>query len=303
MIESKIIKDSLNTETGDRLTSWIWTYPRFIHSEVMTHRLFSRNAASSRAIPVKKQIAQVEDGANWVLAQPDLANIDFAACPLAIPVDWGSNNPGMQSKAPLSESDRSRAVERWSKAALESVNQAHQLNDIGAHKQIVNRVLEPFVHMTVLVTSSNWGNFFSLRAHPDSQPEFQKLAYMCIDIYNDNVPAKLQSGDWHLPFEDNITEKMNLDDIIRICIARAARTSYTTFNGDYDAQKDFDLHDNLKSAGHMSPFEHVAVALSKEDNFLAGMEQRGNFWGFQQYRKLIDGECRNDRRIIDKLPQ
>ena len=60
MIKAKIIADSINSKRC-RLTSWVLEYPRFIHAEIMIHRVFSRNAASSRAIPTEKIIQNIID--------------------------------------------------------------------------------------------------------------------------------------------------------------------------------------------------------------------------------------------------
>jgi thymidylate synthase ThyX len=83
MISAKIIADSISeSEYGDRITTFELEYPRFIHGELMTHRLFSRNAASSRAIPINKMMDQV-------LTAP------------AMPVEWGLNKSGMQAEEML----------------------------------------------------------------------------------------------------------------------------------------------------------------------------------------------------------
>lgn len=155
MFEAKIILDSIN-ESGDRLTTFQLRYPRFIHSELMTHRVFSRNAMSSRAVPVAKMIAQVRENP-------------------AKPIHWGMNKPGMQA---TEEVPVASAEHLWQKAANLAADVAEQMVKLNLHKQVANRILEPFQWMNTIVTATEWDNFFELRAHPDAQPEFQKLAVM-----------------------------------------------------------------------------------------------------------------------------
>lgn len=264
MIESKIVADSING-CGNRVTSYILTYPRFIHSEVMTHRLFSRNAASSRAIPVKKMIERIQK-------EP------------AMPMYWGKNQKGMQAGQDLNEQEKLEAIQIWLDAMKDAVVWAERLLDIGVHKQIANRILEPFAHMTTLVTATEFGNFFNLRAHPDAQPEFQHLAYLMLEDYENSTPAKLSVGEWHLPFADKyICEGLHTEQLLKIVTARAARVSYLNFEGEIDHQKDYDLHDDLMKNGHWSPFEHAAQALDNSEWY-------GNFCGWKQYRKFFSKE-------------
>lgn len=270
MIEAKIVADSINP-IGDRITTFICTYPRFIHSEVMTHRMFSRNAASSRAIPVNKMIERI-------IAEP------------ARPVYWGKNQKGMQANEEIENINA--AIEVWDGAMRLAVNQAKKLLDLGVHKQIANRLLEPFAHMTTLITATDYGNFFNLRAHPDAQPEFQKLAFLTLETYKNNTPNTLAVGEWHLPFADKyITEWLTLDQKLKITTARAARVSYLNFEGDIDHEKDYQLHDQLKSSGHWSPFEHAAQSTDTSVYY-------GNFKGWRQYRKTFSPNIENKAEFV-----
>lgn len=275
MIEARIILDSINT-AGNRITSWVLTYPRFIHSEIMTHRMFSRNAASSRAIPVEKMIKAVQDNP-------------------AMPVYWGLNKRGMQATEELDKQAQEQAKMLWLNARDAAVQQALTLHDLGLHKQVVNRVLEPFTHMTVILTATEYGNFFALRAHPDAQPEFQALAYLMLQEYMKSTPILLRPGSWHIPFGDNMPEGLTEEQMLKIATARCARVSYLTFDGKIDPEKDYELHDSLKESGHFSPFEHSAYAAP-------GSPQVGNFVGFIQYRKLLRGENRVDSRLVPPPP-
>jgi thymidylate synthase ThyX len=320
MIEANILLDSINT-SGNRLTTWVLTYPRFIHAEIMTHRMFSRNASSSRAIPVKKMLEDVKNNP-------------------AMPVYWGKNQAGMQAAEELDDSVpmtywtsdserianptvlsttltlRGAAKKEWLEARDNAVKYVETMSALGLHKQIANRLLEPWMHITVILTASEYGNFFSLRAHKDAQPEFQALAYMMLEKYNTSTPKELAVGEWHIPFGDKIDEVklindslvkthgdkwwLNLDgDVVvqsaklKIATARCARVSYLNFEGKDDYNSDIELADRLAASGHWSPFEHVAKA-----QWHSG--QSGNFKGWEQYRKTFIGENRSDKRILQK---
>jgi thymidylate synthase ThyX len=271
VIEAKIIADSINP-VGDRLCTFVCTYPRFIHSEVMTHRVFSRNAASSRAIPVQKMIERILD-------KP------------AKPVSWGKNQKGMQAEAEVSEEVAWGAERMWHNAMLDAVGHARRLLDLGIHKQIANRLLEPFAHMTTIISATDWGNFFNLRAHKDAQPEFQELAFQMLLAYRDGKPIKKQAGEWHLPFADKyLGEGLSTEQLLKITVARCARVTYLNFEGDINHAKDYQLHDDLLASGHMSPFEHAAKAITTSGRC------GGNFAGWLQYRKHFRNE---NRQVLD----
>jgi thymidylate synthase ThyX len=264
---AEIVADSINP-SKQRVTTFLVTYPRFIHGEFMTHRVFSRNSASSRAIPVIKVI-------NQVLGEP------------AMPVAWGKNTKGMQSHEYFDGEDRSKCEQAWKEAAQSAVESARKLLDLGLHKQIANRVLEPFMWMTVLVTATDWSNFFSLRVHKAAQPEFQYLSHMILGRYLLSNPVLKNWGEWHIPFGDKMPEGLDEATRKKIATARAARTSYLTIDGVIDPQKDISLHDSLASDGHWSPFEHTCQAFDGQ--------VKGNFNGWKQYRH----EFLNENRACD----
>lgn len=264
MIKVEVVADSLNP-VGVRLTTFLLTYHRFIHSELMTHRMFSRNAASSRAIPVSKIISNIRETP-------------------AVPVYWGKNEKGMQANDELDEADIILAEQIWLESMESQIKYAEKLLKLNVHKQIANRLLEPYFHITTLVTATDFYNFFNLRAHKDAQPEFQELAFQMLDVYIESKPKQLAAGEWHLPFADKyIPEGIPLQNLLKITSARAARTSYMNFNGNIEHDKDYELHDNLVNSGHMSPLEHPAQACN-DANY------RGNFRGYLQYRKLFPNE-------------
>lgn len=267
MIKAQIIADSVNI-IGQRITTWILTYPRFIHAEFMTHRAFSRNAASSRAIPIAKMLAAVNE-------RP------------AAPEYWGANQKGMQAAVELTGEGKSNAIQKWIFARDGAVNACLALDDCDLHKQITNRVIEPWSHITVLATATTHGNFFALRAHKDAQPEFQVLAYTMLREYLKSKPVFLDEDEWHIPFSDKMVEGTSIENRLKIATARAARISYLTFEGAIDVEKDYELHDRLAASGHWSPFEHCAQNKANHVRY-------GNFIGWMQYRKKFTAENRDN---------
>lgn len=262
MISANLITYSQNEETGQRIATYILTYPRFIHSEFMTHRVFSRNAASSRAIPIQKMINDVLDNT-------------------AFPVKWGKNQKGMQSYEDLPEYSQKLARAEWIRACIDAVKHAERLAEIGVHKQIANRVLEPFVMMRTLCTATDWDNFFALRYHHAADPNIKVLADVMLHEFVTKKPKILKLGKWHVPFGDRMPESVLDHNKLKVATARAARLSYLTFDGVIDPQKDIQLHDDLLKDGHFSPFEHCAIAT--QGRF-------GNFNDWRPYRKTFSSE-------------
>lgn len=266
---ARVICDSIGAH-GVRLVTVEATYPRFVHSELLTHRVFSRNSSSSRAIPIEKMIQSVIDDP-------------------VMPVSWGRNQRGMQAGAELSGDELAAAQAAWLRGRDAAVETARTLAAAGLHKQVVNRVLEPWMWITVLITATEWDNFFAQRCHPDAQPEIRVAAELIRDAMAASVPVLRPFGRrsakaWHLPF---ITEEdraaFDLDTLRRISVARCARVSYLTHDGKRDPQADLDLAHRLASANppHWSPFEHVARAMPTED-FCA------NFRGWCSYRRHME---------------
>jgi len=247
------------------------TYNRFIHAEFMTHREFSRNASSSRAIPVAKQLQMIID--------------DPAA-----PEVWGSNKPGMQAGDELTGFKLWAAKRLWGLACRTNVLFARAMNALGVHKQIVNRLCEPYAHIKVLVTSTNWSNFLALRDHPDAQPEIRILAKAVRKALLLSTPNRLKVGEWHLPYVA-LDEQLNyeLDACLQMSVARCARVSYVGFDGKSDPAKDFKLFTQLVGGDpkHASPTEHQAQAIDHR----ASVDITGNFRGWAQYRKTIENEA------------
>lgn len=271
---AKILKDSL-APSGARLTTWELEYPRFVHSELMTHREFSRSAASSRAIPIEKMIKQVVDDP-------------------AMPKWWGKNQKGMQAREELSPDEALLAKAKWLDARDQAASNVWLLNKLGLHKQLANRLLEPWMFITVIVSATNFENWFHLRCHPDAQPEIKWVADEMQRLYRAATPTELKDCEWHLPliFEEDIEEVRRVfvnaeivdEYLVKISTGRCARVSYLTHDGKRDLAEDVALHNRLVTSGHWSPFEHVAQAVDNPNY------RSGNFTGWSQYRKLFRDE-------------
>jgi thymidylate synthase ThyX len=269
MITASIVADSRNAITGDRITTFLARYPRFIHSELMTHRAFSRNAASSRAIPIAKIMQEVRE------------------TPM-MPVEWGSNKAGMQAGAPLEAEATAQAKALWREAAGSAAAYAERLAGLGLHKQVANRVMEPFAPMTVLITATEYENFFALRSHDDAQPEIAALSDLMLQLYVEgSTPREIDGGDWHIPFSEKMPDGLDLASRLKVATARCARTSHVAFDKEFTVESDVSLHDRLAAGGHWSPFEHCAQAAATSG-------RSGNFTGWIQYRASFSGQ---DRRV------
>lgn len=284
-------------------------FENFVASGIIVHN--SRNASSSRAIPVEKMLQQVRENP-------------------AMPVHWGKNQPGMQAEEECNSRVRldwdyyndceviGTREDAWKEAAQQACSTSHRLNFAGYHKQIVNRLLEPFQWIKVIVTATEWDNFFKLRLHHDAQPEIAALASSMRDALKYNNPRELSPGEWHLPYVFTDTQEnglwdyldtdcpvFNYEKAIKCSIARCARVSYLNHdNSSPDINKDIALHDRLLEAGHMSPFEHIATPMPDNiytDRFEFDCEWvkgithidrnnvywSGNFKSWIQYRQLI----------------
>lgn len=324
---ARIVLDSVS-EAGVRLTTMEVTFPRFVLAEFNTHRVFSRNSASSRAIPVKKQLGNL-------LEDP------------YVPDRFGRNQQGMQSYEYLDGLQHDEATRSWLRARDRAATSAFELllgerlsgdifgynpecghanikrlkagfndaidyargaannqqlettNILDVHKQFANRLLEPFMWQTVIVTATEWSNFYALRANPEAQPEIRTIAESMRFLYDEHRPRLLAPGEWHLPFiqPDEMDWALeNIELAKKVSAARCARVSYLTHDGKRDISADLTLHDRLVSSGHMSPLEHVATpcphACCDIDANLSSShgQWHGNYRGWKQLRKFIPGE-------------
>lgn len=263
MIEARIVEDSISP-AGVRLTTLVVKYPRIVLAELNTHRALSRNTASSRAIPVAKIIQRVKEDP-------------------FIPSYWGANQPGMQAHTQIE--DPEEAVKWWLESRDLAVIQAEKGLELGLHKQLANRILEPYMYIESVVTATDWDNFFALRIHPDAQPEIKELAERMLEAMNAHTPRLIEWGDLHLPFVTQEERENDFsDNLLAFSTARCARVSYLNHDGsDPNVEKDLKLYNQLLESKHMSPFEHQAVAHPRNTRF-------GNFYGWMQHRNMIRGE-------------
>ena len=273
---------------GVRLTTLEVTFPRYVLAEFNTHRVFSRNSASSRAIPVKTRVQQVRENP-------------------FIP-EFTKNKSGMQGDGALGGASLNNALAVWGGASRTAADYAEALAHSDVHKQQANRLLEAFVWHTVVVTATDWDNFFALRMHPDAAPEIQLTAAVMKAAMNASIPKELNVGEWHAPYVEHSEMGYGHHDdpdirIVAISVARCAAVSYERQRAEKSVEEYVARHDALKASGHWSPFEHQArVATQEEINKAAyhlWNEERGrhlpvcigNFavpWF--QYRKMIPGE-------------
>lgn len=313
-ITAKIIAYSRCKRTGKKILTVELEYPRFIHGELMTHRLFSRNAASSRAIPVKKVIEQVRTNP-------------------AMPIHFGANQAGMQAKNELSDVMKKVAIWLWKQAAKSAASAAEGFEAIGLHKQVTNRILEPFQLMKTVVTATDWENFFWLRDHADAQPEIEALAQAILKAIEEyGMPEDLEPGEWHTPYVFHHRDSggvlqyigdelqyYTLEEALAVSSSCCAQVSFRLLNTDLDKAED--IYDKLVNSEpvHASPFEHQATPIAKtveehdvftDDNpindhsafdtwqeGITHVDRDGKFWsgnfcGWVQHRQLINNNVK-----------
>lgn len=264
-ISATVVADSI-APNGVRLTTMELVYPRFILAEFNTHRMFSRNSASSRAIPIQKMIRAV-------LADP------------VCPVEWGKNQKGMQARSTLGGWRQKVAKALWMGARYPACWFAYALFKVGLHKQISNRLLEPWMWTRTLVTATEWDNFFELRAHEDAQPEIRRLAEKMRGAMENSMPKVLGIGNWHLPYitrEDR--QQYPTRVLIEISSARCARVSYLNHNNEKPwADDDVGLYNDLVGSKplHASPTEHPATPMY-DRSF------NKNYRGWYQHRSDVE---------------
>ena len=275
-IQAKIIADSTNHK-DIRLTTLQLLYPRYIHAELLTHRMLSRNASSSRAIPIERQM-------DSIIANP------------VYPHYCGKNQKGMQAGDLLDPQEQHRVFQVVDEHRTASLQCARKLLEIGLHKQSTNRYLEAHSHISVLVSATEWNNFFALRCHKDAQPEIRALAESIKCALSKNEPQFLQDGEWHLPF---VTEEekveLGLKEQLMLSVARCATISYARSQNEIGLHKAVEIYERLTKSTpiHASPFEHQAkpIADSNEATHITLADNElwcGNFRGWMQYRHTLE---------------
>jgi len=293
-ITAKIIADSISPEKV-RMTTMEIEYPRFILAELNTHRMLSKNSASSRAIPVKVMHEHIKNTP-------------------AEPVYWGKNQTGMQAKEELSDQDIESAKAMWKRAMEDALHWSGGLaNNLQVHKQIANRITEPWMTMKTVISGTEWRNFWWLRCHADAQPEIHELAMKMRDVYIKSEPQRLKPGEWHVPYvstyrntidnsfcyTDGQGNDISAEQALIISASCCAQVSYRKNDDSFEkAEKIF--NQLIKSQPcHASPVEHQATPMHRPDCFAdlgtthidrANQAWSGNLRGWVQHRKLIVGE-------------
>lgn len=280
----RLVADSHSPSKASRVTTFELEYPRFIHSELMTHRLFSRNAMSSRAVPITKMIEN--------------SNVK--------PITWGSNQAGMQAGKDLSGMNLVQAQRTWEAARASAADNAEFLSKVGLHKQVANRILEPFQLMKTIVTATEWDNFFTLRLSPDAQPEIQLLARLMKEAMDANTPSVLRPHEWHTPyvehldapdgsdeiaytvFDDGVEKYLTKAEALAISSSCCAQVSYRGIDNSFD--KAMSIFEKLGVGTpnfHASPFEHIAKPMEFE-NIFDDPDSESNFK--ESFKFLLDGQ-------------
>ncbi|MBV8196500.1 MAG: FAD-dependent thymidylate synthase [Candidatus Eremiobacteraeota bacterium] len=259
--DARVLLDSV-APNGVRLTTLEVTFPRFVLAEFNTHRSFSRNSSSSRAVPTARLIERAE-------SDP------------VLPLEWGRNKAGMSASDVLSDGEAAEAMRVWLNARDDAVRNARQLVELKVHKQELNRILEPFLWHTVIVTATEWQNFFELRCAPNAQPEIRAAATAMREAMDLSRPGFVEPGEWHTPLLQPDETGLDLEERKRISAARCARVSYLTHEGKREIEKDLQLFERLREDRHLSPFEHVATPADD-------VQFHANFRGWMQMRAEIE---------------
>lgn len=265
-IIARVLNKSVSQD-GIEIVSFELEYPRMIHSELLTHKMPSRNAASSRAIPIAKSIESVRNAP-------------------AMPVEWGKNKPGMQSDGEIDDPESAKWM--WIQAAKQAAERGEQMAAMGLHKQVVNRILEPFVFMKTVLSATEFNNFYWLRDHPDADPTIRELA-RCMFEASNQVPAlQLLPGEWHFAYVDTDVgfdkttyhigdEEIDLETAKKIDAACCAQVSFRKL--DTTIEKALSIYDRLAGSVpvHASPFEHAATPI-QEPYFELNMHDYPSTW-------------------------
>lgn len=309
MISAKVIQDSKHRDTGTRLTTFEVVVNRYVLSEVNTHKMVSKNSASSRAVPIK-------------------SNIEYILNDTAYPISWGKNQAGMVADEDVSDEIATKAKEIWTNARDSAIKYAQELSDLGIHKQLANRLIENFSYQKIVMSGTEWDNFFWLRLHKDAQPEIRELARVMLEAYNESIPEVLDIGEWHVPYVTRIrgsdgilryydinSDELIIEDAIQISASCCAQTSYR--KSDETLDKATIVFDRLNLSReeddvrkHSSPVEHIGTPIDYTNNSLESpithMDSNGQAWSanfkdFIQYRHMIPNEsCKNHPDIIKK---
>lgn len=283
-IKAKVICDSISNNI--RITTVECEYPRFILSELNTHRMLSKNSSSSRAIPIRKMHEQI-------LTNP------------AMPLFYGKNQPGMTASQELDSVTKEKCIQLFNKLKDISLSITQDLIDLDLHKQTANRLLEPFMMMKTVITATEYNNFFQLRIHKDAQPELCILATLIKEAIDNNTPQQLKISEWHLPYVEfknnkyySKDQELTLEQAQQLSVSCCAQVSYRTT--DLSLEKSSRIYKLLTESNppHMSPLEHQATPIDPQT--LQGVTHKtrngdlysGNLRGWMQFRKLHKDEAK-----------
>lgn len=259
----KILADSRNELSGDRVTTFLIPIWKVLQAELRTHRSTGQSHYSSRAIPTQKIIKQITE--NPFIPQ------------------WYEYQKGMSGSDTLSPEAKEKAEVIWRSAMRKMIDHVQQLTELGIAKEQRNRLLEPFMVGDCVVTASDyaWNHFFSLRCSEGVQPEFKSLAITMREMYKESIPKELKIGEWHIAFEDNSIE--DLTTRLYVSCARCARTSYLNHEGKIDLQKDINLFHKLVADEHLTPLEHQLQAVQFP-------KQIAQYKGFKSFRYIVENK-------------
>lgn len=302
-IRAAVIANSVSAISGEEIVTFLIDFPRFILPEFNTHRVISKSGASSRAIPVAKSIEAIQNHSY-------------------MPIHFGQNKAGMSADQEVDKTTKFTAKCAWDFAARNAIESAKTLNSLGIHKQVTNRVLEPFSYMRMVVTATEWDNFFWLRLHEDADPHINELARVMLFALQESIPTELQYGDYHVPFFGEgfwtpaieacygVTAQQAIEHSMSCC----AQTSYRKL--DMSNEKTQDIVAKLfgGSRQHASPSEHIASPMAvpmlsqiPSEYLIADyiqvmpeathLDRHGNFWSnnfkhWSQYRDSIEGNVK-----------
>lgn len=280
MYRAEVLADSISPD-GVRLTTLEVEYPHAIHKDIMTHRMFSRNFQSFRAVPTK-------------ILMEKLRKDHF------VPDEFNGLVKGMGRGEAIEQQETAKAI--WEQQFNDAMFRAESFLQLDVAKEQTNFLLQDFSWITGIITATEWDNFFGLRlavndeGDPLARKEVYRIATGMKNAIDSSSPNLLPNGEWHLPLiNKNERDLLRANELRKISVGRCARVSYLTHNGERDLEADIALHDSLMTNGHMSPFEHVARPIAGTPGRNSGGVKEwywsGNFWGWYQYRKEIPGEA------------
>lgn len=295
-VSANVLTDSVDIY-GNRITTFELIFPRIVLAEFLTHRLFSRNSSSSRAIPVKRM--------NELILED-----------IAYPIHFGKNQSGMQDAGEHSELIKGKYTpkEWWKLAVEQMIDFSNAFDEAGYHKQICNRIVEFGQHMKIVMTTTHMDNWFNLRNHSDADPTIHALALCTYEAYKESTPRILNKGEWHTPYyEDGVWSEqadgldqygVSLDDALKISTSCCAQASYRRLDASIEKARAIFSRLIESTPAHASPTEHQATPMELDEEWVfrepfyswdegithidkSGAAWSGNFKAWIQHRQLI----------------